>query len=64
MNDSHESVAAQLADINLMTGTLVFETCLKLGKLQCKYIFTRNEVLLLMIENFETNQIVLCVPGG
>ena len=43
---------------------LVFETCLKLGKLQCKYNFNRNWVLLLNFEIFETNQIVLNVPGG
>ena len=39
-------------------GPLVFKTFLKLGKLQCKSNFNRNEVLLLMIENFETIQIV------
>ena len=38
---------------------LVFETCLKLGKLQCKLNFNRNLVLLLTIDNFKTNQIVL-----
>ena len=37
---------------------LVFETFLKLGKLQCKSNLNRNEVLLQMIENFETIQIV------
>ena len=43
---------------------LVFETFLKLDKLQCKSSFNRNEVLLLMIDNFETNQIVLYFQGG
>ena len=38
--------------------------CLRQLHLQCKSKFNRNEVLLLMIENFETNQIVLCMPGG
>ena len=38
--------------------SLVFETFMKLGKLQCKSNFNRNEVLLLMIEHFETIQIV------
>ena len=33
-------------------------------KLQCKSNFNRNYVLLLMIENFETNQIVLYLPEG
>ena len=42
----------------------MFETCLKLGKLQGKYNFNRNEVLFLMKENLETNQIVLCFPDG
>ena len=37
--------------------TLVFETFLKLGKLQCKSNFNRNEVLLLMIDYFEIIQI-------
>ena len=43
---------------------LVFETFLKLGKLQCKSYFNKNQVLLLTIDNFETNQIVLYLPGG
>ena len=43
--------------------TLVFETCLKLGNLQCESNFNRNEVLLLMIENIKTNQIVKYLPG-
>ena len=30
---------------------------MKLGSLQCKSNFNRNEVLLLMIENIKTNQI-------
>ena len=34
------------------THSLVFETFLKLGKLQCKFNFKRNEVLLLRIENY------------
>ena len=33
-------------------------TCLKLGKLQCKSNFNRNEVLFLKVDNFEPNQIV------
>ena len=37
---------------------VVFETCLKLCKLQCKSDFDRKEILLLMIENFEINQMV------
>ena len=37
--------------------TLVFETCIKLGNVQCKSNFNRNEVLLLMIENIKTIQI-------
>ena len=48
----------------LENATLVFETCLKLGKLQCKSNFNRNQVLLLTIDNFETNQIVLYLLGG
>ena len=43
---------------------LVFETCLKLSKLQCKSNFIRNSVLLLTIDNFENNQIVLYLQGG
>ena len=35
-----------------------------LGKLQCKSNFNRIEVLLLMIDNFESNQIVLYLQGG
>ena len=38
--------------------TLEFETNLKLGKLQCKSNFNKNKVLLLLIENFKTNQII------
>ena len=37
--------------------SLVFEKCMKLGNLQCKSNFNRNEVLLLMIENIKTIQI-------
>ena len=33
---------------------LVLETRLKMGNLQCKTYFNRNEELLLMIENFKT----------
>ena len=43
---------------------LVFETFLKLGKLQCKSSFNINEVLLLMIKDFETIQIVKYFPEG
>ena len=44
---------------------LVFETFLKCGKLQCKNYFNRKHVRLLnKIENFETMQIVLYLPGG
>ena len=35
--------------------TLVFETFLKLGKLQCKSYFNKKMVLLLTIDNGETN---------
>ena len=42
---------------------LVFETFLKMGKLQFKSNFNRNKVLLLMIDNFETNLIVLYLQG-
>ena len=38
--------------------TLMFEAFLKLGKLQCKSYFNKNYVLLLTIENFETNKVV------
>ena len=48
----------------LKTEPLVFETFMKLGKLQCKSNLNRNEVLLLMLGNFETIQIVLYLPGG
>ena len=44
---------------NLISASQVFETFLKFGKLQCKSNFNRIEVLLLMIDNFEPNQIVL-----
>ena len=44
--------------------TLVFETCLKLGKLKCTSNFNRNYVLLLTIDNFETNQIVFYLRAG
>ena len=45
--------------------SLVFETFLKLGKLQlCKSNFNRNGVLLLLINNFEANQIVLYLQGA
>ena len=37
--------------------SLVFETHMKLGNLQCEYNFNRIEVLLLRIENIKTNQI-------
>ena len=37
---------------------------MKLGKLQCKSNFNKNYVLLLMIENFESNQIVLYFTRG
>ena len=43
--------------------TLVFETFLKCGKLQCKSIFNKKKVCLLMIEHIESNQIVLYLPG-
>ena len=33
--------------------SLMFEACLKLGNLQCKPKFNRNEVLLIMIKGFE-----------
>ena len=36
--------------------TLMLETFLKLGKLQCRFNFNRNEVLLLNLDNFEPNQ--------
>ena len=44
--------------------TLMLETFLKLGKLQCKSNFNRNQVLLLNKDNFEPNQIVLYLRGG
>ena len=44
--------------------SLMLETFLKLGKLQCKSIINRNEVLFLNIDNFEPNQIVLYLQGG
>ena len=43
--------------IHRPAGTLVFETRMKLGNLQCKSNFNRNEVLLLVIENIKTKQI-------
>ena len=43
---------------------LIFETYLKLDKLQCKCNFNRNEVFLLNIDNFEPNQIFLYLRGG
>ena len=43
---------------------LVFETRLKLGNLQWKSNFNRNEALLLMIESIKTNQIGKILPGG
>ena len=36
---------------------LVFETCMKLGNLQCKSNFNKNEVLLRVMENIKNNQI-------
>ena len=47
-----------------MCVSLPLGTLLKLVKLQCKSYFNRNQVLLLMIDNFETNQIVLYLRGG
>ena len=44
--------------------TLVFETFLKLAKLQCKCKFYRNQVLLLNIDHFEPNQIFSYLRGG
>ena len=43
---------------------LMFETFLKLGKLQCKCNFNRNEGLLLNIDNFEPNQKISYLRGG
>ena len=40
-----------------MSLALAFETHMKLGNLQCKSNFNRNEVLLMMKENIKTNQI-------
>ena len=37
---------------------------MKLGKFLSKSNININEVLLLMIEHFETIQIVYCLPGG
>ena len=39
---------------------LVLKTSLKLGKLQCETNFNIKRLFLLMIENFETIQIVMC----
>ena len=47
-----------------VVSSLVLETFLKFGKLQCKSYFNRNYVILPMIDNFETNQIVLYLRGG
>ena len=44
--------------------TSMFEACLRLAKLQCKYNFNRSEVRLVMTEHIETNQIVLYLSGG
>ena len=44
--------------------SLVCETFMKCGKLQCKYNFNRSEVRLVMTEHIETNQIVLYLSGG
>ena len=41
----------------------MFDTCLKLGK-QCKSNFKRYDVILLNLEKYETNKIVLYWPGG
>ena len=41
----------------VINGALVFETCMKLGNLQCKFYFNRNELLLLMIEKIKIYQI-------
>ena len=43
---------------------LVSEKFLKLCKLHCKSNFNRIEVVLLMIDNFETNRIVIYLRGG
>ena len=43
--------------------SLVFETFLKCGTLQCKSTFNKKKVCLLMIEHIETNQVVLYLPG-
>ena len=54
--------AMHLHSFSLQYCTLLFETCVKLGKLQCKSNFNRNKLLLL--DNFETNPIVLYLRGG
>ena len=56
---------AHYGELKMMqhTTSLVFETCLKLSNSQCKSKFNRNLVLLLIIKNFENNQIVLYLPG-
>ena len=43
----------------------MFDTRLKLGKLQCRYQnFKRYEVLLLNLQKYETNQIVFLLARG
>ena len=44
--------------------SLMFETFMKCGKLQCKSNLNRNEVRLVMLEHIETNQIVSYLSGG
>ena len=45
------------------SSTLVFETFLECGKLQCKLTFNRKQVCLHRIEQIETNKLVLYLPG-
>ena len=64
MDEMTQPMQHCIVSILLTAHSLVFETFLKLGKLQCKFNFSRYDVHLLRIENFETIQIVLYLPVG
>ena len=53
-----EKMALCQHDTAATSTALLFETCLKFIKLQYKSNFNRNEVHLLMIGNFKSNQLV------
>ena len=61
---NNKNCSDSVSDKELKMGHWCLRHFWNLGKFQCKSNFNRNEVILLMIENFETIKIGLYLPGG